>query len=135
MATEIAVMLAVTDAAAAVEFYKKAFGAELYWTVGGDGHMVAGMAIGGARFFLATESPEYGTRGPSAAGFTTVRIELFVDDPVGVHAKAVAAGAKSHSDVKEHSYPTVGPKPIGRMLQGAVVDPLGHIWLVGKFLD
>ena len=42
MATEIAVMLAVNDAQAAVEFYKKAFGAELYWTVGDSGHMVAG---------------------------------------------------------------------------------------------
>jgi len=135
MATEIAVMLAVTDAQAAVEFYKKAFGAEVYWTVGDAGHMVAGLAIGGARFFLATESPEFGTRGPSAAGFTTARIELFVDDPVGVAAKAVAAGAKQHSEVKEHNYPTVGPKPIGRMLQGAVVDPSGHIWLIGKFLD
>jgi PhnB protein len=135
MATEITVMLAVNDAKAAVEFYHEAFGAEVYWTIGGDEHMVAGLAIGGARFFLATESPEFGTRGPSAAGFTTVRIELFVDDPVAVHAKAVAAGARQHSEVKEHNYPTVGPKPIGRMLQGAVVDPSGHMWLVGKFLD
>jgi PhnB protein len=135
MATEIGVMLAVTDARAAVEFYEKAFGAEVYWTVGGDEHMVAGMAIGGARFFLATESPEFGTRGPSAAGFTTVRIELFVDDPVAVHAKAVAAGAKERGEVKEHKYPVVGPKPIGRMLQGGVIDPFGHMWLIGKFLD
>jgi PhnB protein len=135
MATEIAVMLAVTDAQGAVEFYKKAFGAEVDWTVGGDGHMVAGMAIDGARFFLATESPEFGTRGPSGAGFTTVRVELFVDDPVAVHAKALSAGAKQHSEVREHKYPVVGPKPIGRMLQGAVVDPFGHIWLIGKFLD
>ncbi len=135
MATEIAVMLAVTDGQAAMEFYEKAFGAELYWTVGGGEHIVAGLAIGGARFFLATESPEYGTRGPSSAGFTTVRIELFVDDPIAVHAKAVAAGAKQHSEVREHSYPTVGPKPIGKMLQGAVVDPFGHMWLIGRFLD
>jgi PhnB protein len=135
MATEIAVMLAVTDAKAAVEFYTKTFGAEVHWTVGGDEHMVAGLAIGGARFFLSAESPEFGTRGPLAAGFTTVRVELFVDDPVAVHAKAVAAGAKLHSEVKEHKYPVVGPKPIGRMLQGAVVDPSGHIWLIGKFLD
>src|SRR5215469_7433408 len=69
MATEIAVMLAVSDAKAAVEFYKKAFGAEAYWKIGSDEHMVAGLAIGGARFFLATESPEFGTRGPLAAGF------------------------------------------------------------------
>jgi PhnB protein len=135
MATEITVMLAVNDAQAAVEFYKKAFGAEVYWTIGGDEHMVAGLAIGGARFFLAKESPEFGTRGPLEAGFTTVRIELFVDDPAAVHAKAIAAGARQHSEVKEHEYPVVGPKPIGRMLQGAVVDPFGHMWLVGRFLD
>jgi PhnB protein len=135
MTTEIAVMLAVNDAQGAVEFYGRAFGAEVDWTVGGDEHMVAGLAIGGARFFLATESPEFGTRGPLGAGFTTVRIELFVDDPVAVHARALAAGAKLHSEVKEHNYPTVGPKPIGRMLQGAVVDPSGHLWLIGKFLD
>jgi PhnB protein len=135
VATEIAVMLAVNDAQAAVEFYKKAFGAELYWTVGDSGHMVAGLAIGGARFFLATESPEFGTKGPLAVGSTTVRIELFVDDPRVVQSKAVAAGATQRSEVKEHKYPVVGPKPIGRMLQGAVVDPFGHMWLIGKFLD
>jgi PhnB protein len=135
MATEIAVMLAVVDAKAAVEFYKKAFGAEVYWTIGGDEHMVAGLAIGGARFFLSTESPEFGTRSPAMAGFTTVRIELFVDDPVAVHAKAVAAGAKKKDEVREHNYETRGPKPIGRMLQGAVIDPSGHMWLIGKFLD
>src|ERR1700761_8953966 len=114
MATEIAVMLAVTDAQAAVEFYKKAFGAEVYWTVGGDDHMVAGMAIGGARFFLATESPEFWTRGPLSVGTPTVGVDLFVDDPLAVQSKAVAAGAKQHSEVKEHNYPTAGPKPIGR---------------------
>ena len=135
MATEITVMLAVTDARAAVEFYEKAFGAAVDWTVGGDEHMVAGMAIGGARFFLATESPEFGTRGPFTAGCTTVRIELFVDDPLVVQSNAVAAGATQRSEVKEHKYPVVGPKPIGRMLQGAVVDPFGHMWLIGKFLD
>src|ERR1700742_2971076 len=117
MGTEIAVMLAVGDAKAAVEFYKKAFGAEVDWTVGGDDHMVAGLAIGGARFFLATESPEFGTRGPLAAGCTTVRIELFVDDPRAFQAKAIAAGAKLKNEVQQHNYETVGPKPIGKMLQ------------------
>ena len=135
MATEITVMLAVTDAKAAVDFYQKAFGAELYWTVGDSGHMVAGLAIGGARFFLSTESPEFGTHGPSSAGFTTVRIELFVDDPRAVQAKAVAAGANLRNEIQEHNYPTVGPRPIRRMLQGSVFDPFGHIWLIGKFLD
>jgi PhnB protein len=135
MATELTVMLAVNDAKAAVEFYQRAFGAEVHWTIGGDEHMVAGLAIGGARFFLSTDSPEFGTRGPSAAGFTTVRIELFVDDPVKVQAAAVAAGATLRNEVQQHDYETVGPKPIRRMLQGSVFDPFGHIWLIGKFLD
>src|SRR5271156_6364982 len=131
MATQISPMLAVGDGSAAIGFYKAAFGATVLWHLG-EGHIVAGLEIDGAQFFLATESPEYGTRGPASAGYTTVRIELFVDDPVAVHAQAVAAGATERSPVQEYDYPTVGPQPIGKMLQGSVLDPFGHMWLVGK---
>jgi len=134
MATEISPMLAVSDGNAAIAFYKAAFGATLLWHLDGE-HVVAGLAIDGAPFFLATESPPHGTRGPSSAGFTTVRIELFVDDPVAVHRRAVAAGAIERSPVQEHRHDTVGPKPIRRMLQGSISDPFGHNWLIGKFLD
>jgi PhnB protein len=132
MGTEIAPMLAVSDGSAAIDFYKAAFGAEVLWRLDGDG--VAGLAIDGAKFFLAHESPEFGTRGPGSVGFTTVRIELFVDDPVATHGKAVAAGAREHSPVTEDRYEMDGPKPIKRILQGAVVDPFGHMWLIGKIL-
>ena len=64
-----------------------------------------------------------------------MRIELFVDDPVGVHQRALAAGAIDHSPVREHEHTTVGPRPITRMLQGAIVDPFGHMWLIGKMLE
>ena len=134
MTTRIAPMLAVTDGNAAIDFYRAAFGATVLWRLGDD-HVVAGLSIDGAGFFLAHESPQYGTRGPSLAGFTTVRIELFVDDPIAVHRQALAAGATEHSPVREHEHTTTGPHPIGRMLQGAVTDPFGHIWLIGKFLD
>ena len=134
MQTQISPMLAVSDGNAAIAFYQQAFGAELLWHLG-DGHVVAGLAIGGAEFFLANESPPYGTRGPAAAGFTTVRIELFVDDPTAVHRRALAAGAVEHSPVLEHPHEMSGPKPIKRMLQGAVVDPFGHMWLIGKILE
>lgn len=131
---QISPMLAVSDGKAAIEFYKQAFGATVLWHLG-DEHVVAGLSVKGAPFFLASESPEFGTRGPSAAGFTTVRIELFVDDPVAVHRRAIAAGATDRSPVEEHEYPTAGPRPIRRMLQGAVIDPFGHMWLIGKFLE
>ena len=135
MGTEISPMLAVSDGTAAIAFYQKAFGAELLWHLGSGAEVVAGLAVGGAKFFLAHESPPYGTRGPAAAGFTTVRIELFVDDPFAVHKRALAAGATNHSSVEEHQHTTDGPYPIKRMLQGAVTDPFGHIWLVGKILE
>ena len=132
MGTQISPMLAVAAANAAIEFYQAAFGATLLWHLD---RAIAGLSIEGAPFFLAEESPQYGTRAPAAAGFTTVRIELFVDDPVAVHQRAVAAGAVERDPVREHTYPTTGPHPIKRMLQGALVDPFGHMWLVGKFLE
>ena len=132
MKTQISPMLAVSDGNKAIAFYKAAFGATLLWHLD---HAVAGLSIDGAEFFLAHESPPHGTRSPASVNFTTVRIELFVDDPVAVHRLALAAGAIEHSPVEEHTHSTVGPHPIKRMLQGAVVDPFGHLWLVAKFLD
>ena len=128
-------MLAVADGNAAIEFYRQAFGATILWQLGDGGHVVAGLSIDGAEFFLANASPPHGTQSPSALGFTTVRIELFVDDPAAMHQRALAAGAVNHSPVQEHSHATIGPRPIGRMLQGAVTDPFGHLWLIGKFLE
>ena len=132
MGTEISPMLAVGDGNAAIEFYKAAFGATLLWRLDGG---VAGLSIDGANFYLAQESPPHGTRGPASAGFTTVRIELFVDDPIAVHRHALAAGAIERDPIREHTHTTTGPHPIKRMLQGALVDPFGHMWLVGKVLE
>ena len=132
MGTQISPMLAVSDGNAAVEFYRAAFGATVLWDLDGQ---VAGLAIDGAPFFLGEESAPHGTRGPASVGFTTVRIELFVDDPVAAQQKALAAGAVEHSPVEKHEFTTTGPRPIRRMLQGAVVDPFGHMWLIGKILE
>jgi PhnB protein len=132
--TQISPMLAVSDGNAAIEFYKAAFGATVLWRLG-DKDVVAGLSIGGAQFFLASEAPSFGTRSPNSAGFTTVRIELFVDDPATVHRQALLAGATERSPLEEHRHETSGPRRINRMLQGAVIDPFGHMWLIGKFLD
>lgn len=133
--TQISPMLAVNDGNAAIDFYKNAFGAELLWHLGGAGPVVAGLSIDGAQFFLADESPPHGTRGPTSVGFTTVRIELFVDDPKAMHRQALAAGATERNPVVEHRHETIGPKPIKGILQGAVIDPFGHMWLIGKIVE
>jgi PhnB protein len=132
MATQISPMLAVSDPAAAIRFYRDAFGAEMRWQIG-DPAEVAGLAVGSGEFFLARENPP-STRSPATAGHVTVRIELFVDDPAAVYERAVAAGARAGSPVIERTHPLVGGGVL-RMLQGSVFDPDGHVWLIGKFLD
>jgi uncharacterized glyoxalase superfamily protein PhnB len=128
-------MLAVNGGNEAIGFYKAAFDAAVLWHLDGGAPVVAGLMVDGAKFFLAQESPPHGTRSPTSLGFTTVRIELFVNDPVAMHKKALAAGATEHSPVEEHQHATIGPQPIRRVLQGAVVDPFGHMWLIGKILE
>lgn len=133
--THISPMLAVSNAASAIEFYKAAFGAEELWRIDSGGSIVAGLSVDGANFFLAEESPSYGTRSPLSVGATTVRIELFVDDPSSVFARAVAAGATELNPVQEYHHNLSGPHPINHMLQGAVRDPFGHMWLIGRVLE
>ena len=69
----ISLMLAVPDAPAAVEWYKRALGATELWNLGS----VVGLEIGGAPFFLA-EPANNGWDSPTAIGTTTVRVEVFV---------------------------------------------------------
>ena len=128
-------MLAVQGGVKAIEFYKKAFGAEELWRIDTGGHVVAGLSIEDAYFFLADESPSHGTRSPDSIGYTTVRIELFVKDPKTVVACAIAAGAVELNPVVEHEYKTTGKSPINKMLQGAIRDPFGHMWLIGCILN
>ncbi len=117
--TVISVMLAVPDAPLALDWYVKALGARVLWSLGS----VAGFEIDGAPLFLP--QPVKGTfASPEEIGTTTARVELFVDDPDQVIARAVGAGAVG-DDIKDHF------APWGTHRQGGFTDPFGHIWLVG----
>jgi PhnB protein len=118
----ISVMLIVSDAEGAVGWYKHALGASELWNLGG----VAGLEIAGAPFFLhEVNSRNPAESSPDRAGVTTTRIEVFVDDPDSLIARAVAAGATAGSDIKDHQVPW------GKHRQGAFRDPFGHNWSVG----
>ena len=121
--TSIWPFLAVKDVDVAVAFYVGVFGAveqgERFRS--DDGAQVAVLSIDGCPVGVATESPELRTLSPEAAGGTTIRIHLDVDDPDAVAARAVAAGA-------EEMFP-VADQPYG-VRQGRVVDPFGHHWLI-----
>lgn len=117
----LSVMLAVADTPAAVEWYQRALGAKLLWSLGA----VAGLEIAGAPFFLG-EPARNGWESPAKLGITSARVEVFCDDPDAVIARALEAGATGHrDDIKDHQ------APWGIHRQGGFVDPFGHIWLVG----
>jgi PhnB protein len=114
-------MLAVADPAAAVEWYKEALGARVLWSLGS----VAGLEIDGAPFFLH-HPVENRFASPTELSVTTAKIELFVDNPDDVIARAVRAGATgSVDDIRDYVMPW------GTHRQGGFKDPFGHIWLVG----
>ena len=114
-------MLAVADVPAAADWYKRALGATELWNLGG----VVGLEINGSPFFLH-EATKGGFDSPAAIGRTTVRIEVFTDDPDAFVARAVTAGADdSADDVRDHQ------APWGIHRQGGFRDPFGHVWLVG----
>ena len=105
-----------------MEFYKSVFGAiEVFRIEAPDGAVVARLAIEGAEFWLADESPEHGNFSPESLGGGTVRMILTVQDPDAMFARAVAAGAREVVAVKED---------YGWRL-GRVIDPFGHHWEIG----
>src|SRR5262245_15499623 len=117
----ISLMVAVPDARTATDWYKRALGATELWNLGS----VVGLQIAGAPFFLA-EPANNRWNFPAAIGTTTVRIEVFVDDPDSFVARAVATGANGGLDpVRDHAMPW------GNHRQGSFFDPFGHLWLVG----
>lgn len=118
--TTISVMLAVPDTPKAVEWYMKALGARVLWSMGS----VAGLEIDGAPFFLH-EPVRSRFDSPNEIGTTTARVELFVDQPDEVIARAVEAGATGSDGIKNHL------APWGTHRQGGFTDPFGHRWLVG----
>ncbi len=117
----ISVMLAVEDAPAAVEWYRRALGATPLWSLGS----VAGLEIQGAPFFVG-EPANNGWESPSKLGITSTRVEVFCDDPDAFIARAVEAGAQSRDGgIQDYQ------APWGTHRQGGFTDPFGHIWFVG----
>src|SRR3989449_11603564 len=91
----VAPMLSVRHGARAVEFYKAAFGAvEVYRVEAPDGAVVSRLAVDGAEFWVADESPEHHNFSPESLGGGSVRMVLTVPDPDAMFAKVLAAGAR-----------------------------------------
>jgi PhnB protein len=118
--------LIVKEAARAIDFYKKAFGAtELMRLPQPDGKIAhAEIKIGNSPIMLADEAPEaaaLGARSPQTLGNSSVIIALYVDDVDAMARQAVAAGAKLLIPVKDQFY---GDR------SGRLLDPFGHVWII-----
>jgi uncharacterized glyoxalase superfamily protein PhnB len=114
-------------AAAAIEFYKKAFGAvEMARLPGPDGKIMhAAVKIGNSVVMLADEFPDWGCLGPLALKGTPVTIHLYVEDADAVFATAVAAGATVKMPMSDMFW---GDR------YGVVIDPCGHNWSIATHI-
>ena len=116
--------LIIKDAARAIEFYKRAFGAtELDRIADASGKIRhAQIKIGDSPFMITDESPDFPEwLSPESRGGTPVHIYLYVEDVDRVFDQAIASGAKELMPVKDQFY---GDR------SGGITDPFGHIWYI-----
>ena len=120
--------LIIKDAAKAIEFYKKAFGAKEMMRMSQPdariGH--AEIKIGDSPIMLADEFPEMGARSPQSLGGSPVSILLYVEDVDAFAQQAVAAGTKVVRPVKDQFY---GDR------SGSFEDPFGHQWHIATHVE
>jgi uncharacterized glyoxalase superfamily protein PhnB len=114
--------LAISGAARAIDFYKRAFGAkERSRMPGPDGSTVmhAELRIGNSIVFVADEYPNMGCRSPQTLGGSTGSLHLYVPNVDQAFARAVAAGAEVRMAVADMFWGDRYAK---------VADPFGHEW-------
>ena len=115
--------LSVKGAADAIEYYKKAFGAEeLFRMAAPDGKIGhAEMKIGDSPFMLADEFPEMGFVSPNTLGGSPVGMMIYVPDVDTVYKESLAAGGQEVKPLQDQFY---GDR------SGTLKDPFGHVWTI-----
>jgi PhnB protein len=114
--------LVVRDADRAIEFYKKAFGAELQGGVARtpDGKVMHAMIrIGDSFLMLNDEMPEFGALSPLSGGGSSVTIHIYTDNVDAAFERATSAGAQVSMPLMDQFW---GDR------YGIVTDPFGHKW-------
>jgi len=118
--------LCIRGAAKAIDFYKRAFGAEELFRMedpqsGKVGH--AELLISGARIMVCDEYPEMNARSPDAYGGTPVTLHLYVQDVDSFTQRAVGQGLTVDRRVEDMFYGDRG---------GKFIDPFGHVWWIAS---
>ena len=116
--------LVCKDAAKAIEFYEKAFGAETVMRLDmpdGGKLMHACLRFGDSAVMLADEFPDWNSLGPNTRGGTSVTLHLYVPDADAFFEKAIKAGAEVVMLLGDAFW---GDR------YGQLKDPFGHVWSV-----
>ncbi|HKY41756.1 MAG TPA: VOC family protein, partial [Pyrinomonadaceae bacterium] len=123
VANPIIPYLCYRDAAAAIDFYKRAFGAtelmRLAEPSGKIGH--AELQIGTALFMISDEYPDYDAISAETLGGSPIKLHLYVPDVDKFAERAIAEGASLSRPVEDQSY---GDRA------GQIKDPFGYTWMV-----
>lgn len=122
--------LNIRGATEAVEFYKRAFGAqEIGRLTMADGSIAhCEMKIGSGRFMIAEENQTWGNKSPMTLGGSPVALCIYVDDVDAVYSRALEEGATMSGDmgVKDQFY---GDRA------GTLTDPFGHTWSIMTHIE
>lgn len=113
--------IVVRDAAAAIDFYKRAFGAEeIDRMAGPDGSIMhAEIRIGDSLIMLGEENEQWGTRSPLSTNGVHGSLHIYVDDADASFDRALKAGATVRYPLEDAFW---GDR------YGKVTDPFGHEW-------
>ncbi|MBI4853595.1 MAG: VOC family protein [Acidobacteria bacterium] len=116
--------IVVKDGNEAIEFYKKAFGAEQIGCsmFSPDGKVMhAEIKIGNSMLMLCAENPQWGALSPLALGNTSVTLSLYVENADESFERAINAGANVKMPLADMFW---GDR------YGQVTDPSGHHWAI-----
>ena len=120
--------LTVHDASKAIDFYERAFGAEMVDCMRGpDGTSIwhVRLRIGNSNLFVADEGTTAGDQSPRSLGGSPAAIQIYVEDARASYERAVSAGAMVRMPLKETFWGD---------LYGQVVDPFGFRWAIAQRL-
>ena len=119
--------LICANAEAAIDFYKKAYGAEEILRIGPPGMVAhAELKIGTAIFMMSDENPDMGMLGPKSIGGSPVSMMIYVEDVDGFCDRAVDAGLEVIKPVADQFY---GDRT------GFFRDPFGHLWSFATHIE
>ncbi|MFL5919890.1 MAG: VOC family protein [Gaiellaceae bacterium] len=113
--------LAVEDASRAIDFYKRAFGAEeVVRMPGPDGKIGhAELQVGDSKLMLSDPFPQSNVRPPSERGGPTASVFMYVEDADATFEQAKSAGATVVMELEDMFW---GDR------FGTLADPFGHVW-------